>query len=303
MRSMNQRLFKKTGFAALLAILASGNTMATDVGYIASLFSSGRTDSPQLPEMVREKQKQGPEEAPPKEPTSAELEYMSSFDPFINHRVAPIDPILKKKVDGVIAGKAFKSNNPAYDYFRYVTFYNVEVRRERVEGVPAKREQCHNNFAIFSGVDFVETISATVTATASYKSLGLTISGTVARTTQNRENFQASGGLVADHIPYFLKEDWYGRTFIETYHSKTRKFKFIVKEEFQIPFLGNTAYSFQFTPNTTPIKRVRTYPMPFRVIDKQWTFDPQRIIISRCNGGVAPIAPPTDAILLKNSFR
>lgn len=303
MESAKRTAYENTVLATILALFASGNTLAGDVGYLANLMKPTRPTYTQLPQMVREKGKTPVEETPPVEPTAAELEYMSSFDPFVNHHVAMVDPILKKRVDGILTGKAFKSNDTSYDYFRYVTFYNVEVRKERVEGVPAKREQCHNTFAMFSGVDFVETYTATVTATASFKSLGLTVSGSVSKAVQNRENFGATGGIIADHIPYFLKEDWFGRTFIETYDSKTRKFAFIVKEEFRQAFRPPSAYGFQSSVNTGSIKKERIYPMLFRVINKQWTFSPERKILGYCNTGLAPIAPPSDAVLMKNALR
>src|SRR5688572_16891733 len=57
-----------------------------------------------------------------------ELYFLSLRNPFPKTPIAPIDPLSKKKVDGVHVGPAFKARayGADFDYYRYVTFYEIE---------------------------------------------------------------------------------------------------------------------------------------------------------------------------------
>ena len=73
----------------------------------------------------------------------------SVANPFKNP-VAAVDPISKAKVGAVLLGPVFKAKRGAdFDFYRYVTFYNIESRKDRIYSLPVHREQCFDKSEFF----------------------------------------------------------------------------------------------------------------------------------------------------------
>jgi hypothetical protein len=220
-----------------------------------------------------------------------ELYLLSVRNPFPKTPIAPIDPLSKKKVDGVHVGPAFKTRafGADFDYYRYVTFYEIDERKELVDYLLVIRQECHDRSDMFSGYSFSYSRAATISAGVSYEGLGLNTSFTATESQSVSRNFAPTKGIVADYTPYFIKQDQYGRTFIQTYDSKTGKTAFITKE------VSASAWWVQIL---FPTMASQSYPYSFEAIDAKWIFQVERTIISKCEGedGV-DIAVPAEASL------
>lgn len=206
-----------------------------------------------------------------------ELSLLSAIDPFPSGAIAPVDPLSRKKVGHVLVGPAFKARGYGadYDYYRYVTFYDVSVRKERIYALPIQRAECYDKGDIFSSYNYSISYSASVTASASIKGLGLSATLGRSRTFTASRGVSASGGVVADYTPMALKQDWNGRTFIQVLASKTGKVAFLDRPSEESPW-----WVFLLFPNAAKEK----YPMPFAVKDADWTFAIERKILSTCDG-------------------
>lgn len=209
-----------------------------------------------------------------------ELSFMSEYDPFPAGPVAPVDPLSHKKTDRVLTGPAFElsGNDAGYDYYRYVTFYDIDVKKERIYELPVQREECHDRFEMFASYSYTYTYSATITASASYEGLGLSASLSESRSFSTSRSLRAMGGIIADHTPYFLKQNWEGRTFIQMINSRTKKTEFVKKARKSSPWWVDA-----FFPWLSETK----YPMDFAVEDADWTFAVERTIIGDCDTGFA----------------
>ncbi len=205
-----------------------------------------------------------------------ELLDLSSFNPFPSNDVAAIDPITKKKMDQVLVGPAYKSTNGRanFDYYRYVTFFDIESRKERIYALPIQHEECHDLSELFASYSYNYTFTSAVTASISLEGLGLSAAFTKSRAFTAGRNLRATGKITANHVPYFVKQDWSGQTYIQTYNSKTKKVAFIVKEN---PETTNWFVKYLF-----PALAQQQYPMPFEAKDAEWTFLIERTILSKC---------------------
>lgn len=211
---------------------------------------------------------------------SEELSLLSETSPFPLTPIAPIDPITNERTDRVLVGPAFKvrSYGSDYDYYRYVTFYDVSVEKERIYELPIHREECHDKSEVFANYSYSYTYSADVTASASIEGLGLSTSLTTARTFTTARSLRATGEIIANHIPSFLKESWEGRTFIQMANSKTGKVAFLTEEKKETSWWIYLLF---------PIRATEKYPMRFSVKNADWTFLVERVFIGSCNPGFA----------------
>ncbi len=207
-----------------------------------------------------------------------ELNFLSSIDPFPSGDLPAIDPLSRKRVSRVLVGPAFRTraHGSNYDYYRYVTFYNVRIRKDRVYEQPILRELCHNKSALSAGVSVSSSYSATIMASASIQGLGLTASMTKSRNFSLHQEITPTVGIIADHTSYFLKQDWTGRTHIQLYNSKTGKASFLKKEQQQSEW-----WVYVLFPHAAKGK----YPMDFQVLDADRTFVLERNIIGTCDDG------------------
>lgn len=203
--------------------------------------------------------------------------FLSPTDPFPSKNVAAIDPITKKKVERVLVGPAFMSRayGSDYNYYRYVTFFDVRVRKEQIFELPVHRSQCWDHSDLFSNYVYSNSYTASVTASASFEGIGLSATFSRTRTFSSGRGVSSQGGVVADYTPYALKHDWVGRTFIQLYDSKTGAMKFL-----DTPKAGSPWWVYLYFP----ILAKQSYPMAFRVKDASWTFVVEKTIIENCEG-------------------
>jgi hypothetical protein len=224
-----------------------------------------------------------------------ELNFLSSYNPFPKDMVIePIDPITKKKTDGVSVGPAFRTRayGSGYDYYRYLTFYNVSYRKERFYELPIQRAQCYETSSLFANYTSSRTYSATVSASASLEGLGITASMTESNTLSTGHGIAATGGIVADYIPYIMFHDWEGRTFVQLYNSKTGEIHLLDKERKQ-----SSWWTFVLFPHLAQ----EAYPSPFEIIGADRTFMVDRKILETCEDVNQQIT--TDAPLNANESK
>jgi hypothetical protein len=214
-----------------------------------------------------------------------ELTQISEAQVFSDDNVATVDPLSHEKVDQVLVGPTLKASaGSGFDYYRYVTFYNVTERKERISSLPIHREECWDKSEFFGSYSYAYTYTATVTATESLDGLGLSETMTKAQTLTTARNVVAVGDMEADHIPYMLKDDWSGRTFIETYSNHTHRASFVLTKESSSPWWLALFF---------PVLSHSDYPMSFEVTDADWTFVVERNIIKHC----APSADDGDTVV------
>ena len=205
----------------------------------------------------------------------SELSSLSVYNPFSSTGVLPVAPN-KKKYDQVLVGPAFKAKNSSgnFDYYRYVTFYDVEKKKERIYSLPIQHEDCSDKSELFASYSYSYSFSAAVTASASLEGLGLSSSFTRARTFSTGRNIRATGELIADHTPYFVKQTWVGKTYIQTFNSKTKKETFLKQ--------GNAEQPEWWVKILFPVLAQSRYPMDFEAKDADWTFLVERTITGHC---------------------
>lgn len=204
-----------------------------------------------------------------------ELFFLSPIDPFPSRDVPAIDPLSKKKVARSLVGPAFKIRGYGsnYDYYRYVTFFDIYKRKEQIYSLPTLHSNCYDVADLWSNYGFNQSYSASVTASASIEGLGLSASFTKTRTFAMGQQI-AARGIDADYVPYAIKQDWHGRTFIELYDSKTGKSAFLDKPRKQSPWWVYVLF---------PIAAQGKYPMDFRVKDATWMFRVDRENVKACD--------------------
>lgn len=211
-----------------------------------------------------------------------ELTLLNSTDPFPSKTVPSVDPATGKKVDRTLVGPAFKLPVYAdgYDYYRYVTVYDIDYRKEQIFELPVHRAECYDKSELWSSYSYSTSYTASVTASASFEGLGLSATFSKSRTFSTGRQIAASGGVVADYTPFALKQDWSGLTYIQLLDSKTGKTSFVKA----ISKKDSPSWIYKSFPMFMPTwGRAAKYPMPFAAKDAAWTFSVERTIISRCD--------------------
>lgn len=206
----------------------------------------------------------------------SEFFFLSERNPFERVPVEAKNPLTGKKVDKVLTGPAFKARRSGggFDYYRYVTFYDVEKHRERIYDLPIQRQECHDGADYFAAYEYQYKVRTSVTAGIEIEGLGLNTSIETEKSYNMRRQLRATAGLVAEHTPYFTKSDWYGQTFIQTYDSVTNRYDIIKKQQRATSIWFNLLF---------PLLARSEYPMDFAVKNADWTFEVEREIIRRCS--------------------
>lgn len=269
---MNTKMYRR--FAVLIMtglgaapLIASANTEES-----ANYFG----DAPESLDYPVVKKKMSAQER--REFQREELYFISAEDPFPKTRIAPVDPLTKKKTDRVLTGPAFRTRGygSGFDYYRYVTFYNVSLRKERIYELPVHREECHDQSEVFANYSYSYSYSASITASASIEGLGLSSSISASRSFSTARNLRATGETIAEHTPYFNKQDWEGRTFIQLLDSRTGKTEFYMKKRKASPWWVDLFF---------PTLSSTGYPMVFKVKNADWTFQVEREVTGSCIPG------------------
>jgi hypothetical protein len=218
---------------------------------------------------------------------------LSAFDPFPKQNVAAVDPLSKQKVDRVLVGPAYKSRayGSEYDYYRYVTFFNVSTRKERV--MTKVRSECFDKEVSFAKVGKTISYTSSVHAGVDIEGIGISADFSQSQEISVEREFPA-GGIVADYIPYALKEDWEGRTFRQLYSTKTSKSAFLIKESKDSPWWVIVLFPLAATGEK--------YPMDFSVRDADWTLTVDQIIIKTCGETPKPLTPAPGPRMSKARF-
>lgn len=211
-----------------------------------------------------------------------ELKFLSDINPFPSGDVPRIDPISRQRVSSVSVGPALRTraHGSDYDYYRYVTFYNVRTRRERIYEQPIMRELCHNKSGISSGVSISSNWSASVTASVSLKVLGVSGTFSKGRSYNFHQDISPTPGVIADHTAYFYKQDWVGRTHIQLLNAKTGKTEFLKKTRQEADW-----WVYVLFPLAARLADIGKYPMDFSIRDAERTFALERDIIGTCDDG------------------
>ncbi len=214
---------------------------------------------------------------------------MSDENPFPSMIIPAIEPIGGKHRSGVLFGPAFRLHfyGSGYDYYRYVTFYDVGETKERIYELPVQRENCLKASEIgFASFDYTYSRAVTVNASVSYTSLGVQLGAGIADTKSHiyhaGATVQPIGGVVADHIPYFYKENWDGKTYIQLVNSRTQKTAFITKTQKAAPWW---VHLFPLITLTRGPTGTAAYPMDFSVKNKEWTFSVEPRTVRSCDKG------------------
>jgi hypothetical protein len=185
--------------------------------------------------------------------------FESDINPFENQRLSTVDPLTQQKFHKILTGPAYYTRfRMGYDYYRYVTFYNVSIKPERAVEFTIISQSCHDTFERLATMQKSQTYRTEVKAGISWEGLGL--ESTMALEERAGMDFNIAaypGGYEADHVIYYDNVNWNGFTYIQTYNSDTQKFGWIPKQERE-PSLS--VFSILF-PNLAQ----HPYPIPFQV--------------------------------------
>lgn len=151
--------------------------------------------------------------------------------------VYPYDPINKKYYDKAFAGEVYRAGFfSSYTHWRYVTAYDVEEKEEPIAYLPYYEEECYDDS--FRHASWGESRSlkvslksevATKVGTESFglsSSISISVENGLVFSTSR--NIKATLGLKARHYPYKKSETFVGKTWIQTYNSKTGQLGYLL---------------------------------------------------------------------------
>jgi len=179
----------------------------------------------------------------------------SSFNKgkFPSKNVRAYDPVNKRHYQKAVAGKAFKASILRdYDYWRYVTVYNIETDAERVSYLPYFEEGCHDSSFFMAQWGETRTFKVSMTSSVGAKvgvegigldaSVSISIEQGVAFSASRR--VQAVKGIKARHYPYKLSDTWSGVTYIQTYNKDTKTYGYLLPSYYD-EWFGEYPYDFE----------------------------------------------------------
>lgn len=186
-------------------------------------------------------------------PYESALANTKSGSGFPSKRVKAYDPVNKRWYDQAVAGKAYKASMfRSYDYWRYVTVYNVETNAERVSYLPYFEESCHDSSFFMAQWGETRNFKVSMTSSVGAKvgvdglgldaSVSISIEQGVAFSAQRR--VQAVKGIAARHYPYKLSDTWKGVTYIQTYDSDSKTYGYLLPSYYD-EWFGEYPYAFE----------------------------------------------------------
>lgn len=196
-------------------------------------------------------------------------EYEAIKGGFPNTKVKTYDPVNKKRYEKVVVGETYKASIfDGYDYWRYVTVYNVKTEAERVAYLPYFEEDCHDASQVMAQWDESRTFKVSLSTSVGLNKLGLNASVTMSVETgvtfSAARRIHATEGIQARHIPYKLSDRWEGVTYIQIYWKDTNELGYLRK-------LGG-------------FDRFEEYPFPFELDNQNVGFRVKREVLKVCNG-------------------
>lgn len=206
-------------------------------------------------------------------------------NPF-KQEVEPVDPISKEPVDDVLLGPVYKTRSKGNaDFYRMVTFYNIDERRERIHQLPIHREHCGEGTTVpFASYSFSYTYSAKVGVGVNIEGVGLNADFSKSKTLTTNRQLTAAGSREADHIPVMLKQNWEGKTYLQTANTKTGAEEIQMQREPGFPRWMQILFPI--------VAYAQEYPMPFKVDDAAWTLIVEQKVLRACDSD-ADRAKPT----------
>lgn len=179
--------------------------------------------------------------------------FTKSTTDFPSKSVRAYDPVNKKRYEKSVAGKTYKASIfRGYDYWRYVTVYNVSTDAERVTYLPYFEENCHDSSFFMAQWGETRTFKVSMTSSVGAKvgidglglesSLSITLEQGVAFSAQRR--VQAVKGLAAKHYPYKISDKWKGVTYIQTYNKDTKTYGYLLPSYYD-EWFGEYPFNFE----------------------------------------------------------
>lgn len=167
-----------------------------------------------------------------------EMYEVSQNKGFPEKKVRAFDPINKKHYQKVLVGPTQKAGFfKSYDFWRYVTVYNVEPESERISYLPYFFEDCHDNSFFMAQWDESRTIKVTFKSDIGFSKLGLSASVGMSLeqgvTFSSSRRVRAVEGIQAKHYPVKLSETHRGVTYIQTYTKSKRQFGYILPSRWE----------------------------------------------------------------------
>lgn len=214
------------------------------------------------------------------------FEYQKSFP---KKQVRAYDPINRVSYEKVLVGPAQRATGffNTYDYWRYVTVYNVSEESERISYLPYFYEDCHDNSFFMAQWDESRTIKVTFKSELGFSQLGLSASVGMSLeqgvTFSSSRRIRAVEGIQARHYPYKLSETYSGVTYIQTYNSKTKQYGYL-------------------QPSTLD-SWTNAYPYNFELDNQNVGFRVVREIEKECEGYDANKDPINESALYLNGGR
>ena len=218
--------------------------------------------------------------------------FAKSSNNFPTRTARAYDPINKVRYEKAIVGKTYKASIfRGYDYWRYVTVYNVETQAERVSYLPYFEESCHDSSFFMAQWGETRNFKVSMTSSVGAKvgvegmgldsSLSITLEQGVAFSAQRR--VQAGKGIAAKHYPYKLSDTWKGVTYIQVYDKDARTIGYLQPSYLEDWFGG--------------------YPADFELDNQNVGFKVKREIIHTCEGYDANEDPiSADDLYLKGEY-
>ena len=188
----------------------------------------------------------------------------------MSNNVRGYDPINRKSYRNVLLGPVYKKTNPfssGYTHWRYVTVFNATRSSERVAYLPTHEEACYDDSFFFAEWGESRTVTVTLDAKTGVEGMGLSasvgMSVSEGTTFSTNRRLKATLGVRATHIPYKISTTYRGKTYIQTYNTKTKKHGYLTR---------NALYG-----------RTRaTYPYKFMLTNQDLGFSVKRKIIETC---------------------
>lgn len=187
---------------------------------------------------------------------------------FPSDKVRAYDPINKRRYQKAFVGETYKAGLfDTYDYWRYVTVYNVETEAERVSYLPYFEEDCHDASQLMAQWDESRSFKVSLSTTVGAEKLGLKASVTMSLETgvtfSAARRVHATKGIRARHYPYKLSDKWTGVTYIQVYWADKNKYGYLTK-------LGG-------------FDRFEEYPHPFELDNQNVGFKVKREVLEKCD--------------------
>ena len=199
---------------------------------------------------------------------------------FPNKVARAYDPVNKQHYQKVLVGDTYKASIVEdFDYWRYVTVYNVETLAERVAYLPYFEEDCHD--ASWSMAEWGESRSFKVSLSSSLGAKALGLEASVSMSLETGVTFsaarkvQATKGIAARHYPYKLSDEWKGVTYIQVYWADKKQYGYLTSLRGLDHWLVD-------------------YPYAFGLDNQNVGFKVKREIIKKCEG-YDPSTDPVDS--------